>query len=704
MATIRTAIQIQDGMSPAFKSMNTALNIVLNSFESLQRASHSTIDVASIQTARGQLAQAEIAINNVEEEIRQANEESKKMPEHFNRSSSSVSGLMSKVTGLAASLGIAFGGGKVIGISDELAQTAARLDMMNDKQQTTAELQEKIFQAAQRSRGAYFETADAVAKLGSRAGAIFKSNDETIAFAEQLNKMFVIAGASQQEVSSATLQLTQALGSGVLRGEEFNAVFEAAPNVMQAVADYMKIPIGSLRDMAGEGEITASIVKNALMSAAGETNAKFESMPMTWAQIGTSIKNEALMAFQPVLEEINRIANTDSFNNMVSGIVGGISTIAAYATQLFQIIIAVGSFFYDNWSIIEPIVWGIVSAVGAYVAIQGIAKIMTLASAAAEGIKGAAQMMSTGATLGATTAQWGLNAALLACPITWIVLVIAAIVAAIVIWINKIGGLKVAWLIVMNALLTAWDILKLASIQLVNNVLDKWDLMLVGMKSITVGIQNVLGDMKANGLSILQNFVNGAIDLINNLINTVNKIPGVSIETISRVTFGTEAQIENQVEKAQRSADLSKYMAEKNAAKRARDEALTRQENEAAERMRDRQAAINIAKEASEASAAEKAKDNAREYRPDYSLPLESTAANTEAIKNSLTTSEEDLKYMRDLAEMEVVNRFTTAEVKVELGGITNNVNSNLDLDGVVDYVATKVQETMEVVAEGVHV
>ena len=701
MATIRTAIQIQDGMSPAFKSMNTALNIVLNSFESLQRASHSTIDTASIQAARSQLAQAEIAINNVEEEIRQANEESKKMPEHLNRASSSASGLMSKVTGLAASLGIAFGGAKVIGLSDELAQTTARLDMMNDKQQTTAELQDKIFQATQRSRGAYFETADAVAKLGARAGDIFKSNDETIAFAEQLNKMFVIAGASQQEVSSATLQLTQALGSGVLRGEEFNAVFEAAPNVMQSVADYMKMPIGSLRDMAKEGEITASIVKNALMAASVDTNTKFESMPRTWAQIGTSIKNEALMAFQPRLEEISNITETESFNNMVSGIVTGLATVATYTTQLFQVVIAVGSFFYDNWSIIEPIVWGIVAAVGAYVAVQGIAKLMTLASAAAEGIKAAAVLVGAVATGTATTAQWGLNAALLACPITWIVLVIAAIVAAIVVWINKIGGLKVAWLIVMNALLTAWDILKLASIQLVNNVLDKWDLMLVGMKSITVGIQNVLGDMKANGLSILQNFVNGAIDLINNLINTVNKIPGVSIETISRVTFGTEAQIENQVEKAQRSADLSKYMAEKNAAKRARDEALTRQENEAAERMRDRQAAIDIAKEE---SATEKAKDNAKEYQPDYSVPLDNTAANTEAIKNSLATSEEDLKYMRDLAEMEVVNRFTTAEVKVELGGITNNVNSNVDLDGVVDYVAIRVQETMEAVAEGVHV
>lgn len=221
----------------------------------------------------------------------------------------------------------------MVALSDSMTQTTARLNMINDGLQTTEELQDKIFASAQRSRTEYLATADIVAKLGQKAGDAFSSNDETIAFAENLNKMFVIAGASQMEMESASLQLTQALGSGVLCGEELNAVFEAAPNVIQSIADYLDVPVGQIKNMASEGQITADIVKNALLGATDEINAQFESMPMTWGQVWTGICNELVYASQPIFDFISLLA--------------------------------------QNWEILEPIVIGAAVALGSYVAVLG---------------------------------------------------------------------------------------------------------------------------------------------------------------------------------------------------------------------------------------------------------------------------------------------------------------------------------------------
>lgn len=281
MSTIRTAIQIQDNMSSAFSAMNNAMNIVISSFENLQNVSGNAVNTNSIQAARRELSSASIAIYQIEDNIRNSNNQQQQFNNSLRTGETAANWLLNRINGVAgAYVGIRTVGG-VASISDELVQTNARLNMMNDELQTTQQLQEIIFQSAQRSRASYSSTADAVAKLGLRAKGTFSSNTEVVAFTEQLNKMFIIAGASQDEMSSATLQLTQALGSGILRGEEFNAVFEAAPNIMQAVADYMEMPIGKLREIASEGEITADIVKKAMFAAADETNAQFESIPMT---------------------------------------------------------------------------------------------------------------------------------------------------------------------------------------------------------------------------------------------------------------------------------------------------------------------------------------------------------------------------------------------------------------------------------------
>ena len=646
MATIRTAIQVYDGMSPGLKAITNALNITISSFEAMQRASSNAIDTSSIQAAREQLNKAEIAFDEIEQEIRQANQAQQQFNNDIRNGQGAADGLLRKIKSIAATFGLAFSAKKIIDLADSMTLTTARLDLINDGLQTTAELQDMIMASANRSRASYASMADVVAKLGLRAGDAFNnSNQEMIAFAETLNKMFVIAGASQEEMRSASLQLVQALGSGVLRGEELNAVFEAAPNIIQAIADYMDVDIGKIRDIAAEGQITADIVKNAIFKMADKVDEQFRNMPMTFGQVTSIIGNILLQAFDPVIQTIGKAAQ----------------------------------WIYDNWSILEPIFWGLTAAVGAYAAITGIQTAVTWLS---------------------VEANRALITTMLSNPVLWIALAIGVLIGMIYKWVQSVGGLEIAWKIAMNGILTAWDWVKIGFFTGVYWILDLWDKLKLGIMTAGVGIQNFMGDMKVGVLSILENMVNGAIGIINDFINILNKIPGVSIDAIQEVTFGTTAKMENEAAKRAREADLKAYRDEIVSAIAARDASLAQMKLDARTATAQRQAEIN----AMRAEAAAKQAESGFSF--DYDNMMNNIAdieANTAAMRDSMEINEEELKYMRDLAERDTINRFTTAEINIDLGGVTNHVSQNTDLDGIVNYLEEKLYETMQVAAEGVH-
>ena len=645
MASIKTAIQLYDGMTPGLKSITKALNMTISSFEALQTASSNAIDTSSIQAARAELNKAEIAFNEVEQEIRQANEQQQKFNNEIRNGQGAADGLLRKIKSMAATVGLAFSAKKIIDLADSMTATTARLDLMNDGLQTTEQLQRMILQSANASRGAYQTTADAVAKMGILAKDAFSSNTEVIAFVEQLNKQFAISGTSAQGIDAAMLQLTQAMGQGVLRGEELNSVFEQAPTIIQSIADYLDVPIGQIRNLAQEGLITSDVVKNAMFAAADETNARFEQMPMTFGQVTTVIGNTLLQTFEPVIQTIGKGAQ----------------------------------WIYDNWSTLEPIFWGLTAAVGAYAAMTAIKTAVTWLSVAA---------------------NRALIATMLSNPIMWIALAIGVLIGMIYKWVQSVGGLEIAWKIAMNGILTAWDWVKIGFFTGVYWILDLWDKLKLGIMTAVVGIQNFMGDMKAGVLGILQSMVNGAIGIINNFINLLNKIPGVSIDAIQEVTFGTTAQIENEAAKRAREADLKAYRDEIESAIAARDASLAQMKLDARTATAQRQAEIN----AMRAEAAAKQAESGFSF--DYDNMMNNIAdieANTAAMRDSMEINEEELKYMRDLAERETINRFTTAEINIDLGGVTNHVSQNTDLDGIVNYLEEKLYETMQVAAEGVY-
>ena len=706
MATIRTSIQLYDAMSPALRSMNKALNVVLNSFEAMQSASSSPVDSSEIRQARDELARVETQLDSVEQNIRQGNEQQRQFNDSIRNGSNAASDLKSKFMGIVSVIGGMMGLKKVFDLSDELTQTTARLNMMNDGLQTTEELQNMIFASAQRSRGAYQATADAVSKMGIMAGDAFNSNAELVAFVEQLNKQFTIAGTSQEGVSAAMLQLTQAMGSGVLRGEELNSVFEQAPTIIQAIADYLDVPIGQIRAMAQEGQLSADVVKNAMLSVADETNAKFESMPKTIGQVWQSIKKQALMEFQPILQKINEIVNTDKFNNLVDGAIGAITTLASLATAAFTALASVAGFVYDNWSWIEPIIWAVIAAFIAYNAVSLITNGILAAQALAQGVKAAADTMQAGTTFAATVAQHGLNAALLACPLTWIILLIIAVIAAIVgvcQWIAKTTGVANSFFgVITGGINVAIHAVKNAGLFIANVALGIWEALGACVSNIGTAFHNVIANIKGWFFGLLST----ALTVVEGICAALNKLPfvefdysGISAKADEYAAKSAEAygsteeykSIGDAFSKGFNTFDAfeSGWASDAFNAGAAWGDGIT-----------DKVSGFFNGGEGSDGTL--DAFNNASTLDGIYQNTGD-TAGSTAAMADSMDAMEDSVEYMKDIAEREAINRYTIVDGITVTNNNTNNISSDMDIDGVMEKWNTDFTEVLETAAEGVH-
>ena len=639
MAGVSTQFSIQDRVT-------SRLNSIASQTERLNSA-FMTADVLSDRVGSADFSSLVNGVNSIAESLDNMNRRQEEAAQKTRKTKSEFQKLIDTVRNLAVVHFAQTTGRQILELADGMTTTRARLDLMNDGLQTTAELQDMIMKSANRSRAAYSTTADAVAKMGIMAGDAFSSNEELIAFSELINKQFTIAGTSAAGIDAAMLQLTQAMSSGVLRGEELNSVFEQAPTIIQTIADYLGVPIGKIREMAAEGQITSTIVKNAMLASADEINAKFAAMPMTFSQVWTIAKNIALEAFTPVLALIGQGAQ----------------------------------WIYDNWSMIAPVFWGLAAAALGY--------------AVALGIQTAATWIANGAAQAFFTT-------LLTNPLFWIALAIGVVVAAIYKWVQSVGGLKVAWLICVNAVLTAWDWVKIGFMTGVYFVMNLWNRLQLAFYTTSVNIQNFMGDMKAGVLTILQNMVNGAIDIINGFINTLNKIPGVSIDAIEKVTFGTTAQMENDAAKQARAADLAAYQDQINSQIAERDSALSAMKAEARAATAQREAEIAAAK-------AESAVAGNGSTEPDWSA-----YANTDpgdignvdrvgsvgSIDEDVNIADEDLKFLRDVAEMRYVQNFVTLTPTV---AVDAKISEKVDVDEVVDKIERRLETEFEAAAEGVY-
>lgn len=700
MASIRSQMVLNDGISGVLRKINTALNTTLNAFEQVQRASGNAVDTAQIQAARAALVEANREVDNMAEGYRRAAQQEEVLNRGLRNGASAADGMLGRVKSLVATLAAGAGIKAILGMSDKMTSTSARLSFLVDDGGSVDALEQKIMASAQRSRAAYLDTASAIASMGANAGSAFSDNDELIAFMEQVNKQFVIGGATAEGQSAAMLQLTQAMAAGALRGEELNSILENAPGIARAIESYMGVAEGSIKQYAEQGLITSEVVKNALFSVADETNAKFESMPMTWAQVWTTMQNKALSIFDPILARINQVANSERFSTVTDGIISGLAGIAAVAGVVLDLLISGGALVVDNWSWISPIVWGLVAAFLAYNTVALITNGINGAMALAEGVKAAALAMSTGATFAATAAQYGLNAALLACPITWIVVLVIALVAAFyaaVAAINHFAGTSLsATGLIMGAFAVAGAFLINLVLGVVNFVIGLGVELYNLIATFANFFANVFNDPVGAIINLFAgmfDFILGIVESAASLIDTVLGTDMSSAVAGFRNTVATKVEeiVGDQVEVMEK-LDASNYQ-------------IQRIE------YGDAWAAGNdLGKGIEDAVGGLFDFDlgTGEDYGAGFTMDdiannAALTAENTGATADALTASNEELAYLRDIAEREAINRFTTAEVRIDMTGMTNRIEGSADLDGVISELTNGFTEALVTAAEGVH-
>lgn len=676
MATIRSQMVLNDQVTGVLKNITRALDITLHSFEQMQDASANAVDVRLLNQARAGLGEVNLAVREMEENYRRAAQQEQQVTRNIRQSTqaeqqlnASIRGgndalddMVGKAKNLAATIGASVGLKKLIELSDQITSTTARLNFIVDDGGSVKALEAKIMASAQRSRAAYLDTASAIASMGANAGAAFTSNDELIAFMEQVNKQFVIGGASAQGQAAAMLQLTQAMAAGALRGEELNSILENAPGIARAIEQYMGIAEGSIKSYAEKGAVSATVVKNALLSIADETNAKFNGMAMTWGQVWTQMGNIALKVTRPLLTAINWLAN--------------------------------------NLSVIGPILLGLGAA---FLVFQVAAHWTQIAAVATAAYHAVVNLLSigfgvlTGNTAAASAAVFTFNSALLASPITWIIMLIAVVIGllyGVVAIINKVTGSSIsATGLICGAIAVAGAFIGNTVIGLLNALIQYiWAIFVAPFLGIVEWILNV-----CNGG--FNSFGDAVANLIGQIIGWFLNL-GKVVTTIIDAIFGTNwtAGLE--------SLQSSVTAWGKN------ENAITLDKNAPTIDYRfeygDAWAAGNDFGKGIDAKLGGMFNmgglgDSSGFDLGDIAAYTGETADNTGKTADALAVTEEQLEYLRDIAERDAINRFTTAEVKIDMTGMTNRIDGSADLDGVISQLTEGFTEALVTAAEGVH-
>lgn len=705
-----------DNANAELEQLRMQLNQAIQEQNSLNQAMQN-MDVSAANTAYLQLSQT---VGNTERYIRDNVDEQGRFNQEIASGTQQANELTNTIKRAVAAYVSIQSVGKALDISDELTQTTSRLDMMNDGVQTTAELVNMVYAAAQDARGSFSQMADVVARFGNNAKDAFSSSEEVVAFADLIQKQMTIAGASTQEAANAELQLSQALGSGVLRGDELNSIFEQAPNLIQNIADYLDVPIGKIREMAADGELSADVVKAAIFSAADDINSKFNEMPMTWGQIWQSMQNTALIAFQPVLQRLNDLANSEAFQTFVQNAVEAMATLANIVLNIFELVGTVGGFIADNWSVISPIIYGVIGALAVYAAYLGIVKGIEIASAAATAIHSVAMSAKigvmaalTGQTMAATAAQMGYNGALYACPVVWIIMLLIALIAIIFAVCNAIAKMT-------GIANSGFGVITGG----VNVVIQFFKNLGLTVANIALGIGNAIAALASNMMTAFHNAIcnvqswfynllSTACSVIENIAAALNKLPFVSFDY-----SGISSAADDYAAKASEAAgNKEDYTSISDAFNEGFTTFDAFQDGWASDAFNAGAAwGDGVADKVSNFSLSDVFGQTDIPNVGDYTSGFNDAIANsgigdgvgsiddnTGKIKDSLDVTEEDLKYLRDIAEQEAINRFTTAEINVDMSGMQNTVNSGDDIDGFMTKLTDSVNEAVDNMTEGVH-
>lgn len=702
-----------DNANAELEQLRMQLNQAIQEQNSLNQAMQN-MDVSAANDAYLRLSQT---VGNTERYIRDNVDEQGRFNQEISAGTQQANELTNTIKRAVAAYISIQSVGKALNISDELASTTARLNLMNDNLQSTQELTNMVYAAAQDARGSFGDMASNVAKLGTLAGDTFSSSAEIVAFANQLNKQMKLSGASTEEASSAMLQLTQSLAKGTLNGDELTSVMENGSMVIQTIADYMGVAQGEIKDLAADGQVTSDIIIAAMLGAADETNAAFATLPLTWSDIWQNIKNAALVAFQPVLQRINDFANSTVVQNFANGVIEAMAVISNVVLNIFELVGTVGGFIADNWSVISPIIYGVIAALAVYAAYLGIVKGIEIASAAATAIHSVAMSAKigvmaalTGQTMAATAAQMGYNGALYACPIVWIIVLIIALIAIIFAVCNAIakmtGVANSGFGVIMGCIFTVGALFKNLGLTVANIALGIGNAIAALASNMMTAFHNAICSVQ----SWFYNLLSTALSVIESICSALNKLPFVEFDY-----SGISSAADDYAAKASEAAgNKEDYQSISDAFNEGFTTFDAFQDGWASDAFNAGAAwGDGIADKVSNFSLSDVFGQtdipNVGDYTSGFNDAIANSGVgdsigniddNTGKIKDSLEVSEDELKYLRDIAEQEAINRFTTAEVTINQTN-NNNVSSDTDLDGFITALDDAMGEAIESITEG---
>ncbi|RAK21145.1 tape measure domain-containing protein [Anoxybacillus vitaminiphilus] len=726
MAGVQTTLALNDKLTGPLMKMIRAMDATIRVMEKMD-ATANQLDTKGLVKARKAITNASADLERLIVASKQADNsltplQSKftSLPPPIGRATGAVKeffgAFLLSTAAFAALQGIQTGIQSFVQSSDAYVSTSARLANINDGLQTQAELQEKVYQAAQKSRSGYIDMANSVSKLGLLAEDAFKNNDEIIRFSELMGKAFTVSGASTFERQAGMYQLTQAMAAGKLQGDEFRSIMENAPLLAEAIADFTGKTKGELKEMSADGTITADIIKAALFNAADEIEKKFKNMPLTFGDAMTMFKNWAFRAFEPLFIRFNQFVNSDAFAVMaehamffVKVFIAGMDFVFDTLEFLYRVIGAVGRFFEENWAWVAPIL----IVIGSILA--GIGLILL-------GLAAKWLIVRT-ATLMAAAAKWVYDAAMLSSPATWVLLGIIALLAlviyATVAWADQtaavigfITGLFAALgAFIWNNVLNIWNLFAALAEFLINVFIDPtyavkklfYDL----AKMVIDNMAALAGSFDSAANALARAFVAGAniaISAVNGLIKVLNKIPGVNISTVGKLSAGSVSNISSGLRNF--AANLKAPTSSRNVVSIPRMNLMSIPNAFAAGNA----AGANVSKSVSNklAGVLDKAKSlipNGKTDNPFKQLPsqtLGNQIANSPGMTNPLgdeknknptggkldkigkiddeiNIAEEDLQVFKELATIKSIQNFITLTptVQVQTGDIRNEVDVN---------------------------
>nr|PZN50823.1 MAG: hypothetical protein DIU61_14445 [Bacteroidota bacterium] len=686
MPTVTATLKMFDAMTKPLQQITNSMNLLIRSMEQMQSSANRNLTVdRTLIAAKKQLASAEAGIKKNIDAAKQAQD---KFTQSVRQSKSSADGLSSSikkwVTGLAAAYFTVQGVQSALKSADTFISARARLDLIVDEGQSVDDLQARIHAAAQRARGDVIALSDNVARLGILASDAFSSSGEIVAFVETLQKAFTISGTGPQEQAAAMYQLSQAMAAGRLQGDEFRSIMENAPMLADAIAKYLGVTKGELRDLSSEGALTADVIKSALFSAADEINKKFAEMPMTFGSAFQMIRNEAFKAFAPVFQQMNEWLNSEQGVAIMNAITNAIYMAAAAASGLLNILTWIGDVIYNNWNIIEPILFMVIGVLGSAIIPLLWAMIKPVVMFAASVLTASWPILLIGAAIGLLIYifnQWGDVAAKVVGFIGGIIGTLVAFVYNRFVWLAN-GVLSVAEFFV-NVWRDPVYAVKKLFYDLVISALQQLEKLAAGIENI---INNIPG-LKVNitsGISNLLNKLEGARDSLQSKADVVelmrfepmdyteafnigrkwgeaagNKVQGVfdKIQNMSKAFGGGGAGAMN---------DISKYLAniDKNGLK-------------------------NLNKP-----------NKLKNLNKPNKLDKIDKVGKVGKIEDKVDISSEDLKLMRELAEMKSIQNFVTLTPTVQV--TTGDIRSDVDVDTIIRRIEDALEREIANSAQGV--